>query len=49
MFSIKTEIYLDRYNDCYRKILVINKNPGDVHLNPYLKTIKNIKLCPIKY
>ena len=49
MFSIKTEIYLDKYNDCYRKILVINKNPGDVHLNSYLKTIKKEKLSPFTY
>ena len=40
MYSIKTDIYLDKYNDCYRKILVINKDPGDNTLKPYLKTIK---------
>ena len=49
MYSIKTDIYLDKYNDCYRKILVINKDPGDNTLKPYLKTIKKEKLSPFTY
>ena len=49
MYSIKTDIYLDKYNDCYRKILVIDKDPGDITLKPYLKTIKKEKLSPFTY
>jgi hypothetical protein len=49
MYSIKTDIYLDKYNDCYRKILVINKDPDDNTLKPYLKTIKKEKLSPFTY
>jgi len=48
MYLIKSEVYLDKINDCYKKILVISPNPTDK--DPYLKSITKLlhreKLSP---
>ena len=49
MYSISNEIYLDKFNKCYKKILSINNKPNDISLNNIIKTIKREKLSIYDY
>ena len=49
IFKILKYIHLDKFNGCYQKILIINKNPNDSHIKPYLKTIRREKVSPFKF
>lgn len=44
VFQILNHIYLNKFNGCYEKIIILNRNPNDEKLKPFLKTIRNEKL-----
>ena len=45
MYQITSEIYLDKFNKCYKKIIIISPNPPDT-LKSIIKTIPREKLSP---
>ena len=47
-FKIKSDVYLDKRNECYKKIIVIEPNPNDPTINPIIKTISRTKLSPFE-
>lgn len=49
VYKIKEEVYLDKYNKCYKNIVTINKNPNNKNLSNYLITISRQKLSPFQY
>jgi hypothetical protein len=49
IFKISKYIHLDKFNGCYEKVLIINKDPEDIKLKPYLKTVRREKLSPFKF
>tara|TARA_A100001015_G_scaffold320186_1_gene445686 strand:- start:95 stop:451 length:357 start_codon:yes stop_codon:yes gene_type:complete len=49
IFKISKYIHLDKFNGCYEKILIINKDPKDSQLKPYLKTLRREKVSPFKF
>ena len=48
MYQITGEVYLDRFNECYKKIIVIFPKPTDASLNSIIKLIKREKLSPFQ-
>tara|TARA_B100001094_G_C17570368_1_gene502576 strand:+ start:108 stop:476 length:369 start_codon:yes stop_codon:yes gene_type:complete len=51
MYKISTNIYLDKINNCYRKILTISPPPDKINdpvLHRITKLIRNEKLSPYK-
>ena len=44
MYQITSEIYLDKINKCYKKIIIISPNPDT--LKSIIKTIPREKLSP---
>ena len=46
MFALKSKIYLDEFNKCYKKIMIIDPVPNDEKIKKILKTIPNKKLSP---
>ena len=46
MYQLTSEIYLDKFNKCYKKIIIISPNPTDNSLNSIIKTIPKEKLSP---
>jgi hypothetical protein len=46
MYQITSEIYLDKINKCYKKIIIISPNPTDDILKSIIKTIPREKLSP---
>jgi hypothetical protein len=46
MYQITSEIYLDKFNKCYKKIIIISPNPTDTTLKSIIKTIPREKLSP---
>ena len=48
IYKIKGDVYLDKKNECYKKILVIDPNPNDPTINHIIKTIQRIKLSPFE-
>ena len=44
MYSLKSQIYLDKITKCYKKIITINKDPCDERLNPIIKKLQNVRL-----
>ena len=48
MYQITGEVYLDRFNECYKKIIVISPKPTDPSLNSIIKLIKREKLSPFQ-
>ena len=48
LYTIKSKIILDKINDCYKKILTINKSSTDPNLNQIIKTIQRAKISPFK-
>jgi len=49
IYQIKEDIYLDKFNKCYKNIITINKNPNDAKLNNLLKIIPRQKLSEFDY
>ena len=49
VYKILKYIHLDKFNSCYQKILIINKNPNDPKLKPFLQTIRREKVSPFKF
>jgi len=47
MYTLNSEIYLDKFNKCYKKIITINDTP-DGPLKEYTKMIPNNKLSPFQ-
>ena len=48
MYQITSEVYLDRFNECYKNILVISPRPKDASLNAITKPISRQKLSPFQ-
>ena len=48
MYQITSEVYLDRFNECYKNILVISPQPKDASLNAITKPISRQKLSPFQ-
>ena len=45
VFKISSQVYLDKFNKCYKKIIVINEIPDD--LKSHIRTVKKEKLSII--
>ena len=48
MYQITSEVYLDKYNECYKKVLVIRPAPKDDILKKISKLVNTEKLSPFK-
>ena len=48
MYQIKSEVYLDKFNECYKKIITIHPKPKNDKLNSMIKTISREKLSPFQ-
>jgi hypothetical protein len=48
MFALKSKIYLDEFNKCYKKIIIADPVPNDEKILKILKTIPNKKLSPFQ-
>lgn len=48
-YEIKSEIYLDKFTECYKKIITINRCPNDVSLNKIIRRVKKNKLSIFDY
>ena len=48
MYRISSEVYLDRFNECYKNIIVISPRPQDASLNSITKSITREKLSPFQ-
>ena len=44
MYTLKSQIYLDKRTECYQKIITINKDPQDPKITPILKKLKSTRL-----
>jgi hypothetical protein len=44
MYTLKSSIFLDKLDGCYKKIITINNDPNDPQINSILKKIKNVPL-----
>lgn len=47
VFKISSQVYLDKFNKCYKKIIVINEIPDD--LKSHIRTVKKEKLSIFDY
>lgn len=47
MYTLNSEVYLDKFNKCYKKIVTINDYP-EGPLREYTKMIPNNKLSPFQ-
>ena len=45
-FQLNEEVYLDKCEKCYKKIITINKIPNEPKLNSIIKIIRREKLSP---
>lgn len=43
-YQLTSEVYLDKQNKCYKKIITINTSPDDPILNNIVKTVRREKL-----
>ena len=48
MYQITSEVYLDKYNECYKKVLVMRPAPKDDILKKISKLVNTEKLSPFK-
>ena len=48
MYQIKSEVYLDKFDECYKKIITIHPKPKNDKLNSIIKTISRQKLSPFQ-
>ena len=46
MFQLKTQIYLDKHEKCYKKIIIIDPVPDDPKIKSILRQIRIEKLSP---
>ena len=44
LYKIKSEVYLDKRNECYKKIIVIEPDPNDPAINNIIKKISRNRL-----
>ena len=49
MFKIMSYIYLDNFNQSYKKIIIINSNPNDSNINEIIKIIPRKKKSIFDY
>ena len=47
MYQISSEVYLDRFNECYKNIVVISPKPTD-SLNSITRALQRDKLSPFQ-
>ena len=47
VYKISKQVYLDKFNKCYKKIIVIDKIPEE--LKSHIRTIKKEKLSIFDY
>jgi len=48
MYQLKAEVYLDKYNECYKKVVVLSPPPQDQALIAITKLVNREKLSPFK-
>jgi len=48
MYQISSEAYLDKFNECYKNIVVISPKPNDPSLNSITRAISREKLSPFQ-
>ena len=48
-FKIQEEVFLDKFNKCYVKILTLNKKPENSPLKDYVKELPRQRLSPFDY
>lgn len=48
MYELTSEVYLDTYHKCYKKILVVTPTPHEPELKKILKMINREKLSPFQ-
>ena len=46
MYQLKTQIYLDKHEKCYKKIIIIDPIPDDPKIKNILRQIRREKLSP---
>ena len=44
IYKVKAEVYLDKRNECYKKIIVIEPDPNDPTINNIIKKISRTRL-----
>ena len=49
VYQLLYQTYLNKFTKCYSNIIIINKDPNDISLNPVLKIIPNQKLSIFDY
>ena len=47
MYVIRKQVYYDRFSQCYKNILVINKRPDGLLLN-HVQQIRNVPVSPFQ-
>ena len=48
-FKMQEEVFLDKFNKCYVKILTLNKKPENPPLKDYVKELPRQRLSPFDY
>lgn len=48
MYQLTSEVYLDKYNECYKKVIVIRPAPKDDILKKISKLVNFEKLSPFQ-
>ena len=48
MYQVSSDVYLDKYNDCYKKVIVIRPSPQDDILKKITKLVNTEKLSPFQ-
>ena len=46
---MQEEVFLDKFNKCYVKILTLNKKPENSPLKDYVKELPRQRLSPFDY
>lgn len=44
MYTLKSQVYLDKRTECYQKVITINKDPQDERITPILKKLQTARL-----
>ena len=47
MYVIRKQVYYDKFSQCYKNILVINKRPDGLLLN-HVQQIRNVPVSPFQ-
>jgi|TARA_B110000046_G_C12929137_1_gene370664 hypothetical protein len=48
MYQLTSEVYLDKYNKCYKKIIVITPQPQEPELKKITRLVNRDKLSPFQ-